>query len=78
MWRTINKSRLKSAKNQVYKNYKLTSYIFRPSSGHLQAGYLKHIRKHIDHVRKTDLASQKILSQIWVLNIADFKIKFEH
>ena len=51
--------------------------MFRPSSGHLQAGYLKHIRKNAGHVRKGDLASQKILLQIWFINITEFKIKTE-
>jgi len=51
--------------------------MFRPSRGHLQSGYLKHIRKYTDHVRKGDLASQKILSQTCFLNIIDFRIKID-
>jgi len=49
--------------------------MFRPSRGHLQAGYLKHIRKYTNNVLKGDLASHMILSQIWSLHKIDFKIK---
>ena len=51
--------------------------MFRPSRGHLQTGYLKHIRKYTDHVRKGDLASHMILSHSWSLHKIDFKIKIE-
>ena len=51
--------------------------MFRHSRGHLQAEYLKHIRKYTDHVRKGDLASHMISSQIWSLHKIDFEIKIE-
>jgi hypothetical protein len=36
LWR-INKNRLTTIKNTTYKNYKLTSYMFQPSWGQLEA-----------------------------------------
>jgi len=35
----INKSRLTAVQTQIYKNNKLTSYVFRPSAVRLQADF---------------------------------------